>query len=81
MNVWGIAAEYLIEQALENRTETTRVSSSWIAAVSYNGATSTLEVILKSGKTYSFPGASRADYEGFIRASSPGRYFRSLQGK
>lgn len=53
----------------------TRVQSSSIAAVSYDDATSTLEVEFVNGTVYRYFAVPPSVYQAFLGAESLGRYF------
>ena len=55
----------------------TRVQSSSIASVSYDGATSVLEVEFVNGSVYRYFGVPRSVYEAFLGAESLGRHFNA----
>ncbi|MCL4535523.1 MAG: KTSC domain-containing protein [Bacteroidetes bacterium] len=55
--------------------ERTPVQSSNLASVGYDPATRTLEIELRSGRTYRYINVPKAVYEGLMAAESKGSYF------
>lgn len=53
------------------------LSSSAIAAVGYDAASSTLIVEFRGGRTYRHPGVPVAVYLELVNASSPGSYYNA----
>lgn len=51
------------------------VDSSNIAAVGYDGETSTLVVEFNNGRTYRYGGVPKGEYENLLNAGSVGQYF------
>lgn len=53
----------------------TRVASSVIAEVTYDGNRSLLEVLFHTGRIYRYLGVPPEEYEALLAADSIGRYF------
>lgn len=51
------------------------VVSSDLSQVGYDGFTSTLVIIFRSGGTYRYSNVPQSEYNGLMSASSKGRYF------
>jgi hypothetical protein len=52
-----------------------KVSSSNIDAIGYDEGSQTLEIEFKTGSIYQYSGVAAHIYDGFLRATSKGRFF------
>lgn len=55
------------------RTE--QLSSSWIMSATYDSETEDLSITTSNGGTYDHHGVPETVFEGFISASSPGKFW------
>ncbi len=53
------------------------VSSSNIASVGYDAATSSLQIEFLSGKVYEYYEVPESEFDGLVNAGSPGGYFHA----
>lgn len=53
------------------------VKSSAIESIGYDPASQLLQVKMKGGKTYDYPGVSAADHEAFMKSDSLGKHLAS----
>ena len=58
-----------------SRAECVALASSWISMICYSPARVTA---VMNGNTYDFCGMSRATFDGWARASSPGSHYNSF---
>ena len=57
--------------------ERTPVTSSYLEAIGYSYDARVLEAEFRAGGVYQYDGVPENRYEGLMRASSKGRYFRA----